>query len=137
MPLKKFKLSKPSYRNTSTVWCDLKCSYKVLCNLKRSNLHSSMVRFKENVLCVIIVTVRTIYIPVWFDLKYKCSNLSFKRLYIYIPVWFDLKLEALRKRIDEIRNLHSSMVRFKGILKSLSIKMKNYLHSSMVRFKVC
>ena len=54
------------------------------------NLHSNMERFKGD-LYREIETSRSIYIPIWRDLKQIPNLLIRLELQIYIPIWRDLK----------------------------------------------
>ena len=58
------------------------------------------------------------------------------RTFIYIPVWCDLNFRQSRLTFAQIRHLHSSMVRFELVsLVTPFLSILN-LHSSMVRFEL-
>ena len=58
------------------------------------------------------VRIKTIYIPVWIDLKDWNWILSVNSKSLYIPVWIDLKCVGFSPFQMILNPLHSSMDRF-------------------------
>jgi len=89
-------------------------------------LHSTLVRFYVEVLQTLWRRI-CIYIPHWLDSMRLASRRQTWFLVIYIPHWLD-SMSAYEGSIYDVSDLHSTLVRFYGILdKQVYFVVKIYI----------